>query len=69
MNDTNYYAEQYRAQRTLERLVNLLRKDMNGQLQNSYATEKLQRLAAVYVPAQLALLEILKEGNEVKQDE
>ncbi|MCD7888689.1 MAG: hypothetical protein LUG23_01970 [Oscillospiraceae bacterium] len=69
MNDTNYYAEQYRAQRTLERLVNLLRKDMNGQLQNSYATEKLQRLAAVYVPAQLALLEILKEGNEVEQDE
>lgn len=69
MNDTNYYAEQYRAQRTLERLVNLLRKDMNGQLQNSYATEKLQRLAAVYVPAQLALLEILKEGKEVEQDE
>lgn len=69
MNDTNYYAEREKAQRTLERLVNLLRSDMNGQLQNSYATEKLQRLAAVYIPAQLALLEILKEENEVEQDE
>ncbi len=69
MNCTNYSIEKYRAQRTLERLVNLLRSDMNGQLQNSYATEKLQRLAAVYVPAQLALLEILKEENEVEQDE
>lgn len=66
---TYYREERDRAITTLTNTVTRLRRELNDYNHYADAAEEITEIARAYVPAQLALLKLMKEESEVQNNE